>query len=72
MQVLRRELAARGIPQAERIVHVQELPSYEGMILCNSRGWAPVGRVDETLIPQNFEFTDAVSAAYEECPRDQI
>jgi branched-subunit amino acid aminotransferase/4-amino-4-deoxychorismate lyase len=72
MQVLRRELAACGIPQAERIVHVQELASYQGMILCNSRGWAPVGRVDETLIPENSEFTDAVSAAYEKCPRVQI
>lgn len=72
MQVLRRELAACGIRQAERIVHVQELASYDGMILCNSRGWAPVSRVDETLIPENFEFTDAVSAAYEKCPRDQI
>jgi branched-subunit amino acid aminotransferase/4-amino-4-deoxychorismate lyase len=72
MQVLRRELSACGIPQADRIVHVQELASYEGMILCNSRGWAPVGRVDETLVPENFEFTHAVSAAYEKCPRDQI
>jgi branched-subunit amino acid aminotransferase/4-amino-4-deoxychorismate lyase len=72
MQVLRRELAAYGIPQAERIVHVQKLASYQGMILCNSRGWAPVGRVDETLIPENVEFADAVSAAYEKCPRDHI
>jgi branched-subunit amino acid aminotransferase/4-amino-4-deoxychorismate lyase len=72
MQVLRRELAACGIPQAERIVHVQDLASYEGMILCNSRGWAPVGRVDETEIAQNREFSGAISAAYEKCPRDQI
>ncbi len=72
MQVLHRELAACGVSQAERIVRVQELASYQGMIVCNSRGWAPVGRVDETLIPQNFEFTDAVSVAYEKCPRDQI
>jgi branched-subunit amino acid aminotransferase/4-amino-4-deoxychorismate lyase len=72
MQVLRRELTARGVPQAERIVHVQDLASYDGMLLCNSRGWAPVGRVDETQIPQNGEFRDAISAAYEECPRDRI
>jgi branched-subunit amino acid aminotransferase/4-amino-4-deoxychorismate lyase len=72
MQVLRRQLTACGAPQAERIVHVQDLPSYDGMILCNSRGWAPVGRVDETAIPENDEFMDAISAAYDKCPRDQI
>jgi branched-subunit amino acid aminotransferase/4-amino-4-deoxychorismate lyase len=72
MQVLRRELTACGTPQADRIVHVQDLASHDGMMLCNSRGWAPVGRVDETRIPGNREFTDAISAAYEKCPRDKI
>ncbi len=72
MLALQRELEVCGIPQAEKIVHVQDLASYDGMILCNSRGWAPVGRVDETQISQNGEFTDAISAAYEKCPREQI
>ena len=72
MQVLRRQLTACGTPQAERAVHVQDLPSYDGMLLCNSRGWAPVGRVDETEISENSQFIDAISAAYDKCPRDQI
>jgi branched-subunit amino acid aminotransferase/4-amino-4-deoxychorismate lyase len=72
MLVLRRELMACGIPHTDMIVRVQDLASYDGMILCNSRGWAPVDRVDETLIPASGEFTDAISAAYDKCPRDQI
>src|SRR5215469_5003869 len=72
MLVLQRELTACGIPQAETIVRVQDLASYDGMFLCNSRGWARVGRVDETQIPDDEELTDTISAAYDKCPREQI
>ena len=72
MLVLRRELAACGLPQADGIVRVQDLASYHGMMLCNSRGCAPVSRVDEKLIPESGEFMDAIAAAYAQCPRDQI
>ena len=72
MLVLQRELTACGIPQAEAVVRVQDLASYGGMILCNSHGWARVGRVDETQIPAGDEFTAAISAAYDNCPREQI
>lgn len=72
MLVLQRELKASGMPQAEAIVRVQDLASYCGMILCNSHGWAVVGRVDDTQIPHDDAFTDAISAAYDRCPREQI
>jgi len=72
MLVLRRELKSRGIPQAETVVRVPDLPAYDGMILCNARGWAPVGRVDDTLIRLDDVFTDAISAAFASCPRDEI
>jgi len=70
--VLRSELTARGVPQTDAIVRVQDLARYRGMILCNSHGWAPVGRVDDAQIPRDDAFTDAISAAFEGCPRDQI
>src|ERR1700761_9216122 len=50
MLLLRRQLAAAGIGQAEEPVRVQDLAGYGGMIVCNSRGWAPVGRVDDLMI----------------------
>ncbi len=72
MLVLQRELKAHGVPQAEATVRVQDLASYDGMILCNSRGWAAVGGVDEMQIRCDNAFTDAISAAYDGCPSELI
>jgi branched-subunit amino acid aminotransferase/4-amino-4-deoxychorismate lyase len=72
MLVLQRQLRLGGVPQTEAVVRVQDLASYQGMILCNSRGWAPVSRVDDMSIPTADAFTDAISTAYDKCPLDQI
>ena len=70
--MLRRQLAAAGVGQAEEPVFVHDLAGYDGMILCNSRGWAPVGRVDELMIPQAGAFTGVIAAAIDGCPWDEI
>jgi branched-subunit amino acid aminotransferase/4-amino-4-deoxychorismate lyase len=72
MLVLRRQLTAAGTRQAEEPVRVQDLARYQGMILCNSQGWAPVGRVDDLIIPQDEAFTGVIAAAIESCPWDEI
>ena len=72
MLVLRRELTAAGIGQADEPVRVQDLASYGGMILCNSQGWAPVGRVDDLTIPQDEAFTGVIAAVIDGCPWDEI
>ena len=72
MLVLQRQLRLAGVPQIEAVVRVQDLASYQGMLLCNSRGWAPVIRVDDISIPPADAFTDAISIAYDKCPLDQI
>ena len=72
MLLLRRQLTAVGIPQAEAPVRLQDLASYQGMILCNSHGWAPVNRVDELMIPQDEAFTDIIAAAIDRCRWDEI
>jgi branched-subunit amino acid aminotransferase/4-amino-4-deoxychorismate lyase len=68
MLVLQRELTAAGVPQATATVRVRDLPGYGGMIMCNSRGWAPAGRVDNVPIAAAPAFT----AAYDGCPRAEI
>lgn len=70
--VLRRQLTAARVGQAEEPVCVQDLGSYQGMILCNSCGWAPVGRVDDLIIPQDETFTGVIAAAIDGCPWDEI
>ena len=72
MLLLRRHLAAAGVAQAEEPVRVQDLAGYGGMIVCNSRGWAPVGRVDDVMIAQDQAFTRVIAAAIDTCPWDEI
>jgi branched-subunit amino acid aminotransferase/4-amino-4-deoxychorismate lyase len=72
MLILRRQLIAAGAGQAEEPVRVQDLVGYDGMILCNSRGWAPVGRVDDLTIAQDEAFTKVIAAAIDGCPWDEI
>ncbi|HEY2507567.1 MAG TPA: aminotransferase class IV [Streptosporangiaceae bacterium] len=72
MLILRRQLAAAGIPQADRPVYVQDLAGYRGMILCNARGWAPVSRVDHLTIPQDEAFINIIATAIDECRWDEI
>jgi branched-subunit amino acid aminotransferase/4-amino-4-deoxychorismate lyase len=72
MLVLRRQLAAVGVEQAEEPVRVRDLAGYDGMILCNSRGWAPVGRVDDLTIPQDETFNNVIATAFDGCPWDEI
>jgi branched-subunit amino acid aminotransferase/4-amino-4-deoxychorismate lyase len=72
MLILRRQLTAAGVGQAEEPVRVQDLAGYDGMILCNSRGWAPVGRVDDVKIAQDEAFTNVIAAAIDGCPWDEI
>jgi len=72
MLVLRRQFAAVGVSQAEETIRVQDLARYGGMILCNSRGWAPVGRVDDQVISYDEAFTAVIKAALDSCPWDEI
>ena len=72
MLLLRHQLTAAGIGQSEEPVRVRDLAGYDGMIVCNSRGWAPVGRVDDLVVPQDEAFTGAIAAAIDSCPWDEI
>jgi len=72
MQVLRRELAAAGVGQATEPVRLADIPSFDAMFLCNSRGWAPVDRVDDVPVPVPPAAVKALADAYDRAPRDLI
>ena len=38
--------------QAEEPARVQGLAGHDAMMLCNSQGWAPAGRVGDLMIPR--------------------
>ncbi|WP_155370914.1 aminotransferase class IV [Catellatospora vulcania] len=72
MLVLRRELAAHGVAQGGESVRLADLSGYGGMFLCNSRGWAPVDRVDDLQVPVPDAMTAALATAYDAAPWDAI
>jgi branched-subunit amino acid aminotransferase/4-amino-4-deoxychorismate lyase len=72
MLLLQRQLTAAGIRQAEEPVSVQDLPACHGMTLRNSRGRAPVSRVDDQAIAQDEAFAGIITAAMNTCPWDEI
>jgi branched-subunit amino acid aminotransferase/4-amino-4-deoxychorismate lyase len=72
MLVLRRQFVAAGICQAEEPVRLRDLASFDGMMLCNARGWAPVSRVDDLMISQDGAFAGHVGSAIDSCPWDEI
>lgn len=72
MGVLRREFTARGVAQSDASIRIADVPGCEGMFLCNSRGWAPVHRVDDMPVPVPDTMTDAIAAAYDSAPQDLI
>ncbi|MEC4019358.1 aminotransferase class IV family protein [Streptomyces sp. H27-D2] len=70
MQVLERELDRAGLPWRRRTVRVAELASFDGAFVTNSRGIAPVGRIDDQILPADVELVGTVtrilaSAAWE-------
>ncbi len=72
MQVLRRELAAGGVGQADEPVRLADIPSFDAMFLCNSRGWAPINLVDDVPVPVPPQVVQAMAGAYARAPRDLI
>ncbi|WP_203688294.1 aminotransferase class IV [Catellatospora coxensis] len=72
MLVLRRELDAQQVAQRQASIRLADLPAYDGMFLCNSRGWAPVDRVDDTPVPVPAAMTATIARAYDAAAWDAI
>jgi branched-subunit amino acid aminotransferase/4-amino-4-deoxychorismate lyase len=72
LQVLRRQLAVRGIAQRDLRVRLADLPSFATMFFCNSWGLAPVNRVDEMVLPVSESAMTMLREAYESEPWQEI
>ncbi|WP_306362629.1 aminotransferase class IV family protein [Nocardia sp. CC227C] len=65
MGIVRRQLAALGIPQRDEVVTPADLPDLRGAVVMNS--WTPgilVHRIDTVDIPTTQPFLDALHTAY--------
>jgi branched-subunit amino acid aminotransferase/4-amino-4-deoxychorismate lyase len=72
MQLLERALAERGVPSRRAPVRVSDLGSFAGAFVTNSHGIAPVGQVDDLILPVDGALMSAVTQAYESAGWDQI
>ena len=72
MQVLERELSNAGVPWRRAMVRVADLGSFDGAFVTNSRGIAPVGRIDETIVPTDSKLVSSVVQMFDAAPWDQI
>jgi branched-subunit amino acid aminotransferase/4-amino-4-deoxychorismate lyase len=63
---------ALGVPSRRAPVHLTDLPSYASVFVTNSRGVAPVGRVDDRSLPVDEAFMATLTRAYEDVPWDVI
>jgi branched-subunit amino acid aminotransferase/4-amino-4-deoxychorismate lyase len=72
MQVLERELDKAGIRWALRPVRLGDIGSFDGAFITNSRGIAPVGRVDDIIVPTDAPFVSSLVQMFGAAPWDPI
>ncbi|MFG2328509.1 aminotransferase class IV [Streptomyces sp. NPDC048604] len=63
-------LLMRRLPSVPRPVTLADLPSFRACLVTNSRGIAPVSRIDRVAYPVDEELMARVQAAYEQAPWD--
>jgi len=69
MQLLQRAL---GSASTRRRVTLADVTAYQGGFVCNSRGVAPVGRIDDMALPVDAAATDRLIKLYEDVPGDPV
>ncbi len=72
MQLLDRELGHRGVPVRHRVLRLSDLSGLRGGFVANSRGVAPIARVDDVPLPLDNELMKVITEAYESAPWDLV
>ena len=72
MQLLEPRLASAGLATHRAPVLLADLPSFAGAFVSNSRGVAPVGRIDDTALPVDVDLIAKISDIYASVPWDEI
>jgi branched-subunit amino acid aminotransferase/4-amino-4-deoxychorismate lyase len=70
MQLLERHLPKAGLPSIRRRVRLDDLPGFTAAFVTNSRGIAPVRRIDDTVIPVDNGLMATLYATYASVPWD--
>jgi branched-subunit amino acid aminotransferase/4-amino-4-deoxychorismate lyase len=72
MQILERMLPGHGMPSQRLPVRISNLGSFTAAFVTNSRGIAPVGRIDDVTLPVDQALMDTLTGAYESAGWDPL
>ena len=72
MQILQRTLPNHGVPTRKIPVHTADLASFTAAFVTNSHGIAPVGQVDQLVLPTDNTLIRTLTHAYESADWDRI
>lgn len=72
MQLLESRLAGSGLSSRRSPVRLSDLASFAAAFVTNSRGVAPVGRIDDLMIPVDTDLMKTLTQIYEAVPWDPI
>ena len=72
MQLVAPRTTEHGMPSRTARVSLADVPGFAGVCVTNSRGVAPVERIDDTPMPSAPGFVKAMRDAYESVPWDEI
>ena len=72
MQILERALPGRGLSSRHAPVHTADLEAFTAAFVTNSHGIAPVGQIDDLVLPVDDTLTRMLTEAYESTAWDPI
>jgi branched-subunit amino acid aminotransferase/4-amino-4-deoxychorismate lyase len=72
MQILERTLPAHHVSSRRAPVHTSDLGSFTAAFVTNSHGIAPVGQIDDLILPVDGTLTRVLTEAYESAGWDPI
>jgi branched-subunit amino acid aminotransferase/4-amino-4-deoxychorismate lyase len=72
MQLVELRLAGAGIPTRRVPLNLTDVPSFEAGFVTNSRGIAPIGRIDERFLPVDEVLFARLLAVLESVPFDPL
>jgi branched-subunit amino acid aminotransferase/4-amino-4-deoxychorismate lyase len=72
MQILERTLPAYGVSSRHAPVHTADLGSFTAAFVTNSHGIAPVGQIDDLILPVDSTLTRMLTEGYESSGWDPV
>lgn len=72
MQVLQRELTRAGVPWRSAPVHLDGLAAFDGALVTNSHGMAPVASIDDLVLPAGAGLYATAAKLLAAAPYDTI